>query len=697
MGRRRGLPFITAGIVLMVTLLFGVWAGPSEAQDTGPSEMDEVVVEATRFYSDPGKVPGSISVIDRETIEKEMAVSRDLGDILGKNVPGFAPGNNAMSNFGQTLRGRKFLMMIDGVPQSTPLRDGARELQSIDPSRIERIEIIRGSSAIYGYGGAGGIVNVVTRETGSGGPHHRSSFQVGGSEHDPDDSLRGSVSHEISGGNETSSYRVSALYGVVDGFFDAEGDRIPSDPRGQGGLAEGSRYDLSGKYRREFGDHRSWELQIGLYNNDQDRDYGRVNGDISQGEKTTAEEGAPSTLEDPGNENNSAQWTVRDRRFFGNDARLRLYYQDFEAMFDTGAFFGNQTFIQSEKMGARAELQRDANLGLSRPVDFVYGIDYLHDETEQADLSGNSITPDMEQSSWAPFLQAEVPLTSYWKLETGVRYERIKLDVPTYTKHPSFGGGTVQGGTLRYDETLVNLGSVWYLTDYIDLRAAFSQGFSVADIGRSLRSTDASSVEEFSPEAQIVDNYELGLRGQWARFDFDLVGFYSRSEFGTTFNNDLIIQRQPEHIWGTELSLNHDPAGPWSWGSSFTWMEGKTDPDDDGRYEEYLTGDRIPPLKLTGDVEYQWSPSLTHSLRYQYWGERDRFEGSTEYAKGEVDSEFLLDYYVSYGLSNGSLSLGVENLTDRFYFPVRSQWPNLDSTYTAGQGRTFTITYDRTW
>jgi iron complex outermembrane receptor protein len=53
--------------------------------------------------------------------------------------------------------------LIDGIPQSTPLRNGARDLRVIDPSAIERVEVIKGASAIYGNGADGGIINYITK------------------------------------------------------------------------------------------------------------------------------------------------------------------------------------------------------------------------------------------------------------------------------------------------------------------------------------------------------------------------------------------------------------------------------------------------------------------------------------------------------------------------------------------------------
>lgn len=48
------------------------------------------------------------------------------------------------------------------MPQSTPLRDDARDGFTIDPFFINRVEVIFGSNAIQGVGGAGGVINYVT-------------------------------------------------------------------------------------------------------------------------------------------------------------------------------------------------------------------------------------------------------------------------------------------------------------------------------------------------------------------------------------------------------------------------------------------------------------------------------------------------------------------------------------------------------
>jgi iron complex outermembrane receptor protein len=41
--------------------------------------------------------------------------------------------------------------------------NGQRDLRTIDPSVIERVEVIKGATSIYGNGSAGGIINYITR------------------------------------------------------------------------------------------------------------------------------------------------------------------------------------------------------------------------------------------------------------------------------------------------------------------------------------------------------------------------------------------------------------------------------------------------------------------------------------------------------------------------------------------------------
>ena len=127
------------------------------------SEMEHVIVSGSRVFESIDEVPASITIISQKQIETHLKVNPELQSLLAQMVPGLAPDTGSSSNSGQTLRGRAPLIMIDGVPQSTPLRNGSLGIKTLDPSAIGRIEVIKGATSIYGNGAAGGIINYITK------------------------------------------------------------------------------------------------------------------------------------------------------------------------------------------------------------------------------------------------------------------------------------------------------------------------------------------------------------------------------------------------------------------------------------------------------------------------------------------------------------------------------------------------------
>ncbi|WP_223342184.1 AMIN domain-containing protein [Synechocystis sp. PCC 7339] len=82
-------------------------------------EALQIVVSATRTEEEIANIPRSVTVIQRAEIEQQTQVYSSLADILGQLVPGLAPSTGSASQFGQPLRGRNVLVLIDGVPQTT--------------------------------------------------------------------------------------------------------------------------------------------------------------------------------------------------------------------------------------------------------------------------------------------------------------------------------------------------------------------------------------------------------------------------------------------------------------------------------------------------------------------------------------------------------------------------------------------------
>ena len=116
---------------------------PSDGQD-----LERMIVTGSRIVESIDEVPASIVIITQQQIQDQLKVTSELQSLLSTLVPGLAPSTGTSSNSGQTLRGRAPLIMIDGVPQSTPLRNGSLGVRSLDASTIERIEAIKGATSV---------------------------------------------------------------------------------------------------------------------------------------------------------------------------------------------------------------------------------------------------------------------------------------------------------------------------------------------------------------------------------------------------------------------------------------------------------------------------------------------------------------------------------------------------------------------
>jgi iron complex outermembrane receptor protein len=701
------LPIAT--IFLSVAVPSAVWAQSSgdaaasgDIQDDTPAETLEltgedgmelgpVVVSATRTETPVSELTRSVTVVDREKLDKQSKIDRTPGDILGKEVPGMSPGTNALSNFGQTLRGRDFLTLIDGVPQATPLRGASRDLNTFSVEAVERIEVIRGGTAAYGFGATGGLVNVITRRPMDGEINAHSEAGFGFSTEHPDDSLQWNTSHGISGRVGQFDYVLNGNFAQHDSFFDADGDRIPPDPLGvQGGLAESDEYDVLGKFGYSFGggNHRI-ELTVNRFRFEQDADFTFGQGDPDKGIATPAVRGS-FNAKNPGSEINLVSATYRNDHILGSALEVQGYYNDSTATFAKFPGFA-QSEIESEKFGARSTVGTPVSVG---PLPFTtsYGVDFVNDETVQAGIDGPTIVPVMDQTAVAGFAEIEVPVGSWGQIRGGVRHERISVDVDDVTNRQ---GIDVDGGTLEFNETLFNISAVAFLTDRVEVFGGFSQGFSVGDIGRAIRDGSATDAEQLESEAQKVDNYELGLRGRLGMVSASAAGFYSKSENGTTFDSDLNLVTQPERIWGVELSADVTPADKWAFGGTFTWQEGRVDLDDDGNFDEDLPTTRISPVKLTSYVEY--SPFEWWASRLQGLYSGNRTPDSTQFGGQPVDDYVLVDLLSSFDTGYGTIHVGFENLLNNDYFPVVSQAAGSSFSFTKGPGRRVTMTYSVRW
>ncbi|MDX5482432.1 MAG: TonB-dependent receptor [Hymenobacteraceae bacterium] len=679
----------------------------------GRQGLSEVVISASRTPETIDQVPSSITVLSRQAVEEDMLVSSNIIDILSNRVPGLAPSTGTSSNWGQTLRGRAMLIMIDGVPQSTPLRNGAVDMRALDPDAIEQIEVIKGATAIYGNGAAGGLINYITRTPRQQKPFSsRTTLGMGGSLVDADNSIGARVSQMFYGKTGKFDYVLSGAYEQTGEWKDAEGDVLPPDY----GLGETDSYNGFVKLGYDFTPFNRVQLSYNYYSSEQKSNYVPEYGNYQNRQKTRAVLGETLGVPQGVRANHSL-----NLRFSGEQAFLNsryeadAYYQSVDNVFFWSPNFenGGQSMISSVKKGARGLLTTPYKISNRLDGDVTYGLDVLNDITSQPLVDGRTWVPEMNMLNVAPFVQLKTAFAEDLIFKGGFRAEKVNISVEDYTTlrtvNPTTGqidnpGFAVKGGELSYNAYLFNAGLRYNKHDFFTPYASFSQGFSVADIGVMLRSARVDDISKINTEAIVINNYEAGFVSKFSKFRFEGVGFISTSELGASGlykDGVFVVMRTPERIHGFEATADAYLLDNLTLGATFSYVEGKRDVNENGSFDDaedvYLGGERISPPKYTAYLRYALLDNkLGFNLQYTGIGERDRFElnekGTYNFYQGPVKPYHLVNLSASYKFTkNTSFNVGVENLLNEDYFPARSQWFTSPTLYTKGKGAAFNV------
>ncbi|NUN67236.1 TonB-dependent receptor (plasmid) [Pseudanabaena biceps] len=683
------------------------------AGNTEDDEETELVITANRTEQKPSRVSRSVTVIEREEIERQTQSNQDLGSVLAKVVPGLSPSTETTSSFGQTLRGRNVSVLIDGVPQSTN-RNAQRDLRTIDPSVIERIEVLRGPSAIYGDGATGGIINIITRKSAKEPFAAKTTIGTNFSPTNLQNSFGYRLQQSVSGTDDKLSYFADASLSTTGGRFDSAGDRIPPDPLGQGGLADLTTLNLFAKLGYQIDDTSNIQFSVNHFNDQQNSRFAL--NPTPSGTKAEARAGLELPNQ-PNTKNTILNLAYSNANIFGSKVNGQVYYRNYSSRFypfdddSKSSTFGGfvlQSQVQSDKIGGRLDI--NTPLAEDNRLNLLWGVDYAHESTSQpADLFDEAIfeasnglvfrpngrrnfSPTLNQNNLGLFAQLTWNANEQFSVNGGVRQEFIGVNIGDFT---TLAGNQVGGGKLDYSATLFNVGAAYSISDNIDLFGSFAQGFSTTDVARVLRTAPAGfNVAALRPEAQRVDNYEIGVRGTWDTVKASLTAFTSYSNLGTTFDAQFNTLRDPQRIYGVEADFRVAVNEQLALGGTFTYSEGERDVNRDGDFESPLPNFQITPIKLTGFVEFQATPQWSNRFQLNYLGSRD--PKGTGFGLDRVDSYLTADLMSSYDTGSGKIQLGIENLFNSQYFPVISQVSGGRTKY-AGQGTTVTLSYSINW
>jgi outer membrane receptor protein involved in Fe transport len=518
----------------LLLLLSVNWITPfvSFGQNNHPDTLANVVVSASRQQISNLKTPYSVSIFTQKDIEK--LASRATPDMLS-NIPGvFIQKTNlgGGSAFVRGLTGNQTLLIIDGIRfNNSTFRYGPNQyLNTIDPSIISKVELLKGSGSVqYGSDALTGVVNFFTLQ-----PEFTAQKTFGGQ-----------LSARVATQGMELSEQLKMTYssentGIV---FVGANKQFGDVVRGGGlGLQRPTGYnewDYFGKIRQQLS--KAWVLE-GLI-------------------QTTQQTQVPVFHK------------IQLENFKINEMDLQKYQRGYlkaigqyeNPIFKKIEFsVSQQTSIEQRKLQKntsttlRAERDEIRTMGILADVQSQFspswsahsGIDYFNDRInstrEDINLTNNStkalrgLYPNDAGYQYQSIYSIHHLDLDAWQVETGLRFHQNLASLPDTT----LGLTKVKSSALVY-----SFGLARAISQGISIYANTSSGFrapNMDDLG-SLGIVDFRyELPAFDLKPEYSQNYELGIKISKAKFFQELTIFQTELEnLITRIKTSQVIQSYP--------------------------------------------------------------------------------------------------------------------------------------------------------
>ena len=365
------------------------------------TELDTVIVTATRIAQHNYKIAGNVTVITKEEIEASNAQS--VPDILKEALGVYIFDKNTaktsvvdMRGFGDSATSNVLVLVNDRKINAVDI--SGSDLIQVPIEAVERIEIIRGAgSVLYGDNAVGGVVNIITKK-GEG----EFSGKVGGVYGSYD--TRG-TDLEVSGEKNDVSYFFYAKY------FDQRGFRQNSDVLNN---------DFSTRLGYELSDKVSMDFNFGWH---EDR-YGLPGGlSVSEleslGRRGSADDQNYAKTKDK-YFNLSFDINPWPEDVYFGDFVIDLYYRDRDVLDD---FFGSQTDRATDTKGVNVKYIFDHTI-FDKEVNFVTGIDYYDHENDIIGRGSNAVDLTISKEEFGVYGFAQYELMENVFVNGGTRYHK---------------------------------------------------------------------------------------------------------------------------------------------------------------------------------------------------------------------------------------------------------------------------------
>jgi Fe(3+) dicitrate transport protein len=640
---------------------------PAPADSVKPREVVELpgVEVIGRREGSILRQTGTVHILTREEMEVLRPISTE--DALRR-----LPGVNAkteeetaiVSNVG--LRGlaaseAKSLLLEDGVPVAPGLLIGNDRYFNPRIQRIERIEVLKGSSSLrFGPSTIGGVVNFLTKTP-----------------------AEGLLLSGRAGSFGTREMMLEA--GARSSGGSAYGGMVATHARGEGFMDKGYRMnDVMAKAGLSIGNQHTLGLKLSWYENDANISYrGLLYDEFRAGaaynpapddwyltDRAAVDLNHRFRISDRATLTSVAYWSDLTRDYWRYDVNTQASNAAGRWVYTNSLTGNNRSFA---RYGVDTRLTLDHGLfGLGNSVEF--GARGFYEESDDRRIRA---TRAQERTgindrhlvdsalSTAVHLHNRVQFSDRVSLTPGVRLESYEQKRRVITSDN-------ETATTSNTEILPGIGATFSLTPSTQTYGGVYRAFSPATNGVAL-----DGMTDQMLEAERSTNFELGVRGTQDAFEYELALF--RLDFQNqvvTGNSDPTLSQSNAGATlhqGAELALGYRPAQGVGLSGNVTWVPVS-------RFETGANeGNRIPysPRVLANlELDVHYGPLrtalLAHHTGAQFGDETNRRDIPTNAAGGIwgglMPAYTLLDLTAQWQV-RGSLSVfgALKNLTDERY------------------------------
>ena len=697
----------------------------STTQNT-EAKLPTIVMTATRTPKSISEIAGTVQTISADQIAQQAGPGRKVADVLAQLVPSLAPSSGTSSNYGQTMRGRNVLVMIDGVSQ-TGSRDVARQLNSISPNMIDHIEVVSGATSIYGSGATGGIINIITKRADKSEPvSFQTKLGVTSADNFRGDSLAYQVGQTASFANDKVDGFLGLDYTNRGSQFDGNGDRISLSPW-QGSTMDTDTIDVNGRLNFNLTDNQSLSFGAQYYKDEQDTEYGPDYSYLLTKTDPSYKAVKGWSLDNqPFTERYAFNTQYQNQDFLGQVLNVEAYYRNEKSRFVPYGYSADGVNVKQSQSnvdyaGIRSTLQSDLVVA-DRDLKLTYGLDYDWEKDHQwADYytpSNNGLVytptgekqgsgPDTEIQNIGTFIQGDYAVTDQLNIQAGVRYQYVQADTDSYlTARKPYT--LMAADSTDSDKFLFNLGTVYKLTDTQQVYANFSQGYSYPDVQRVLRDVAAYTLTTSGIAPITVNSYELGWRlNQDTGLNLGLTGFYNTSDKVVQFNSDRSVNvvDTDQRVYGAEATVSYPFMENYKVGGTLGYTRGQYKDGANNWHE--LNAFAVSPMK--GTLFAEWNNEDGYGVRAQMLaikGTDKAYKDDLELkaaglsdsnSAAEIKGYTTMDVLAHFPVAKGRMDFGVYNLWGNQYKTVFAQQAAVTNANSLlaipAEGRTFALSY----